>query len=202
MRLGGIVLVGGRGRRMGQPKADLSFRGQSLLGRVVRTIAAECSPVIVVAAAHQALPTLTATVEVVRDESADLGPLEGLRAGLAHLDGRCDAAFVVAVDLPLLTAAFVRGVAQRLDAATLADAVIPRTADGAHPLAAAYRVGVHIEAARCIARGERALTALLDRIRVTWLEGEELAAVDSTGHALFNVNTPEDLRRAEELDRG
>ena len=108
MRVGGIVLCGGRSARMGTPKAWLPVGGEVLLQRTVRTVGAAASPVVVVAAVGQAVPPLPAGVAVVRDEVADRGPLAGLAAGLAALGGRADAAYLSACDAPLLSAAFVR----------------------------------------------------------------------------------------------
>jgi hypothetical protein len=49
------------------------------------------------------------------------------------------------------------------------------------------------EAQRRLAAGQLALHELLAALRVHWLEGDDLAAVDPDGVALANVNTPEDL---------
>jgi len=40
---------------------------------------------------------------------------------------------------------------------------------------------------------------LLERRSVDWIEGADLLALDPTGGSFFNVNTPEDLARAEEI---
>ena len=56
------------------------------------------------------MPPLPAEVEVVRDEVEGRGPLQGLAAGLAALEGKADAAYLSACDAPYLTSAFVRRV--------------------------------------------------------------------------------------------
>ena len=48
-------------------------------------------------------------------------------------------------------------------------------------------------ARRRLAAGELALSGLLDQIRVGYLEGPGLDAVNPEGSALFNANTPEDF---------
>ncbi|MCA9117229.1 MAG: NTP transferase domain-containing protein, partial [Planctomycetaceae bacterium] len=55
-RVAGIVLCGGRSSRMGQPKHLLPFGDETMLQRVVRTLSAVVSPVVVVAARGQQLP--------------------------------------------------------------------------------------------------------------------------------------------------
>ena len=49
-RPGGIVLCGGESRRMGRDKASLPFGPETLLQRVVRQLASQVFPIVVVAA--------------------------------------------------------------------------------------------------------------------------------------------------------
>ncbi|MBK6938709.1 MAG: molybdenum cofactor guanylyltransferase [Planctomycetes bacterium] len=197
--ISGIVLLGGEGKRMGTRKSDLVLSGVPLAQRALDTLGAACSPLVVVHAKAQDVSRWSAHATCVADERERSGPLEALRVGLKSLEGRAESAFVLAVDAPFVTASFVRAFAERLGDA---DAVIPRTTDRAHPLIAVYRVRAHHVAQCILDSGTRAMSALLDALRVRFVEGEELAALDPTGHALFNVNTPDDLRRAEEIERG
>src|SRR5215472_10050859 len=86
-RTAGIVLCGGQSSRMGRPKAWLPFDGEPMLVRVVRRLGEAVGPLVVVAAPGQDVPPLPADVEVVRDEVAGRGPLQGLQAGLEALRG-------------------------------------------------------------------------------------------------------------------
>ena len=96
---GGIVLAGGRSRRMGTPKADLDWHGVPLVVHVAGAVkAAVAGPVAVVAAPDQPLPQLPPGITVTRDPVEGRGPLQGLIAGLAALDA--DVAFVCATDQP------------------------------------------------------------------------------------------------------
>jgi molybdopterin-guanine dinucleotide biosynthesis protein A len=103
---------------------------------------------------------------------------------------------VVATDLPLLTPDLLLA----LVAWPEADAVVPRTAEGSHPVCALYRVEVVLPVARArLAAGRLALHGLLDAVATSYLEAEDLARVDPEGAALTNVNTPGDLAAAEAL---
>src|SRR5205807_272847 len=102
----GVVLCGGRSSRMGRPKAWLPFGGEALLQRVVRRLGEAVSPVVVVAAPGQELPSLPSEVAIVRDPEEGRGPLQGLAAGLAALAGRADAAYATSCDAPFLRPAF------------------------------------------------------------------------------------------------
>src|ERR1019366_3329012 len=114
--VGGIVLCGGQSTRMGRPKAWLPFGSELMLPRVVRLLREAVSPIVVVAAPDQELPGLPDDVKIVRDEAKDRGPLQGLSAGLAALQGHADAAFASSCDVPFLRAAFVRRMVELLGA--------------------------------------------------------------------------------------
>ena len=90
MKFAGIVLCGGRSSRMGRPKAWLPFGVETMLQRVVRILREVVEPVVVVAAPNQDVPALPAGVEIVHDEVEGKGPLAGLAAGLAALEGKAD----------------------------------------------------------------------------------------------------------------
>ena len=114
-RVGGVVLCGGRSSRMGRPKAWLPFGDELMLPRVVRILRGVVDPVVVVAAPGQDVPPLPPEVEIVRDEVEHRGPLGGLAAGLAALDGRADAAYLSACDVPFLRPEFIRRVVEVLE---------------------------------------------------------------------------------------
>src|SRR5437763_2458941 len=120
MKTAGVVLCGGRSSRMGVPKAWLPFGGELMLQRVVRVLREAVGPVVVVAAPGQDVPPLPSDVEIVRDEVEGRGPLAGLAAGLAALEGKADAAYLSACDVPFLTPAFVRRVVGLLGPAAVA----------------------------------------------------------------------------------
>ena len=81
-RVAGIVLCGGRSSRMGQPKHLLPFGDETMLQRVVRTLSAVVSPVVVVAARGQQLPELPPETLIAHDDLENPGPLGGIAAGM------------------------------------------------------------------------------------------------------------------------
>ena len=50
-----------------------------------------------------------------------------------------------------------------------------------------------------LARGERRMVSFYPGLRVRAIQGPALAALDPAGLAFFNLNTPDDLQRAEDL---
>ena len=153
-----MVLAGGRSSRMGSPKAALEWHGSTLLRRVAGVVARGVDgPVVVVRAPGQSLPALPSSVELVDDAAEGRGPLQGIAAGLAALDGRVDAAFVCSTDLPFLHPAFVRHVVAALGAA---DVALPVVGGFRQPLAAVYRTTL-AKAALDLLAADRARPAFL-----------------------------------------
>jgi molybdopterin-guanine dinucleotide biosynthesis protein A len=187
-RLGAIVLAGGRSSRMGAEKALLEWHGSTMLRRVTGILQRVAEPVVVVHAEGQTLPDLP-EVERVADARAGRGPVEGIAAGMRAVQGRCEAVFVSATDVPMLHPDFVRGLAAALDGH---DVAVP-VADGReHPLEAVYRLSLLPRVERLLFDGQLRAMALLDGPRVRRLEGDELAEARS----LRNVNTPGQYRDA------
>jgi molybdopterin-guanine dinucleotide biosynthesis protein A len=190
--LSGAVLLGGASSRMGRDKAALAVAGVAGATRIALALDALCDEVLLVGGT----PPADAKGRAVADPAGPRCALRGLVAALEAARG--ERVLVVATDLPLLTDVFLRGLAT----AAGADAVVPRPASKAQPLCAVYRrLPVLARAREQLAAGELALHGLLDTLRVTWIEGERLRALDPAGTALLNVNTPEDLVRAEALLR-
>jgi molybdenum cofactor guanylyltransferase len=202
----GVVLAGGRSRRMGTDKASLPHGATTLLGHVLDALAAAVDgPLLVVGAADtdRALPdgTWRGRCRVVHDPVAGRGPLQGLATGLsaAAADG-AETAFVAAVDLPHLHAAFVRAVmAYRVPPVEVALPVL----DGhRQPLLAAYATALGARATDLLAQGELRPGALFAASDVRELDAAalltdpSLAARDPGLRAARGVNTPEEWARA------
>jgi molybdopterin-guanine dinucleotide biosynthesis protein A len=197
----GIVLAGGRSSRMGTPKAALEWHGSTLLRRVTGIVArATGGPVVVVRAPGQELPELPAGVEAAEDAREGRGPLQGLAAGLAAVEGRAEVAFVSSTDAPLLHPAFVRIVLGALDGDH--DVALPHAGGFPHPLAAAYRTALLPAVEELIAADRLRPAFLYERCRVRRLGESELlahpalAAFDPALDSVLNLNEPADYEAA------
>jgi molybdopterin-guanine dinucleotide biosynthesis protein A len=178
------LLVGGASSRMGADKARLEIEGEAAAVRIARRLAALFEDVLLVGGE----PPPEAPGRRVEDPEGSRSALRGLVAALAAARG--ERVLVLATDLLGVTPDLLLA----LLAAPEAEVVAPRSAAGPEPLCALYRrEPVLAEAQRRLAAGHLALHELLAALRVHWLEGDDLAAVDPDGAALANVNTPEDL---------
>jgi molybdopterin-guanine dinucleotide biosynthesis protein A len=203
MNTAGIILCGGRSQRMGRPKAWLPFAGELMLPRVVRLLGEAVRPLVVVAAPDQDVPPLPAEVRVVRDEEKGRGPLQGLAAGLAALEGQADAVYLSSCDVPFLRPAFVRRLLDLLGDHAIC---VPRLEGYHHPLAAVYRLEVTEAVHRLLAANRLRPFFLFEAVSTRIVEAAELADVDPTFQTLRNLNTPQEykaaLREAEGASTG
>jgi molybdopterin-guanine dinucleotide biosynthesis protein A len=178
---------------MGYPKAILPFGEELMLQRVARLLGSVVSPLVAVAAEGRELPPLDPAITVVRDEQAERGPLEGLRAGIKALVGRVDAAYVTSCDVPLLRPEFVRRIMEELGDSDIA---VPVEGESEkqfhHPLAAVYRLSVLAEVERLLAQDRLRLLDLFDAVPTRRVPVETLREVDPELATLLNLNRRED----------
>lgn len=200
-RAAGVVLCGGRSRRMGRPKAWLPVGREPLLPRTVRLLSQVVTPIVVVAAVGQELPPLPPDVTIARDAAPDRGPLQGIAAGLSELDMRAEIAFVSSCDAPFLAPAFVRRILDRIGGYA---ACVPEVGGRRHPLAAAYRVSMRPVVEDLLRRDRRRVLDLFDAVPTRFLGPADFADVDPDLRSLRNVNTPDEYAAAvrELADRG
>jgi molybdopterin-guanine dinucleotide biosynthesis protein A len=187
--VGGLVLAGGAGRRMGGvDKAALVVGGLSLLDRVLTAARPVCDRLVVVGPLR---PTTVAGVAFVVEAAPAGGPVPAVACGLASLPD-CAVVLVLAADLPLLTAAHLQAL---LDAVGEPEVGAAAAADvrGPNPLLAAYRAGAL--AGRVAELGD-GVGAPAGRMLPPATAAVELGA------ATLNVNRPADLAEAERLLAG
>jgi hydrogenase maturation protease len=111
---------------------------------------------------------------------------------------RCERGLFVACDMPLLNTPLLRYMIQLSPAF---DVVIPRVGDETEPLHAVYSKACLQPIVDLIDRGKRRVVHFFDRVRVRYVEPREIEAFDPEHLSFFNINTPADLQRAQELHR-
>lgn len=79
MDFGGIVLAGGKSRRMGEDKSMLLFKGEPLIEYSIKTLKPVCHKIIL-STDNYALSNLGYTI--IQDEIKSVGPIGGILAGL------------------------------------------------------------------------------------------------------------------------
>lgn len=185
--LTGIVLAGGRSRRMGRDKAFLDVGGVPMIRRVLDALASVCAEVLIVTKTPQAYEHLG--VRVAHDDDPRQAALVGLCAGLRA--AQTPVAFAAGCDLPFLSPAAVRYLAGLLPGW---EAVVPRVEGRWHPLHAIYAAAATPGIEAALAASELRLGAALARLRVREVGTDDLAVVAPGLETLRNVNTEAEYR--------
>jgi molybdopterin-guanine dinucleotide biosynthesis protein A len=194
--LTGVLLAGGESKRMGRPKADLTFRGKPLLPALVERLQTVCTGgVLVVRRAGQTLPALPPAARVVDDLLPERAALGGLFTGLALADTRF--VLLAACDMPLLSTTLIEAMRVRPPAG--ADVLLPLRGGHSEPTHAIYGHRCLGAIKRALLAGEYGMGGWLGSVRVERMDESWWRALDPDGRSFLNVNTPEDLARAEAL---
>lgn len=184
----GLLLTGGRSRRMQRDKAALEYAGQTQLARAMALLAPLVARTFVSVRGDQLADPQRSRYECIADAFPDLGPIGGIHAAL-HAHPRC-AWLVLACDLPFLDAATLQQLIAERDPRQVATAFRSSHDGKPEPLCAIY---------------EPASLALIDaRISAGKLCPRDFLAGASAAlltlrnpHALDNINTGEEYRDAQ-----
>jgi molybdopterin-guanine dinucleotide biosynthesis protein A len=169
-----------------------------IIDRVANALRAVTSRLIVVSNAEDA-DTWLPGAQVCRDRRAERGSLVGVHAALIEA---ADAAFVVAWDMPFVTPALARLVAEHAHGAPFA--TLPESTrgavDGLEPMCAVYtRAALPFVEAALDERDFR-LSRFIGRLpAVTRVPVDVIRTVGDPERLFFNVNTAEDLTAAERM---
>ncbi len=191
-KLSSVLLAGGQSWRMGRDKSQLVLGGETLVARAARVLGALSDDLIVVTNTRE--PFAGLDVRLTGDVIPGGGALSGIHAGLAA--ARHESALVVACDMPFLSLALLRHMALL---APGYDAVVPHWQGQVETLHAVYSRNCILAIEPILRRGGGRIIELYERIHVRYLEPEEIVRFDPDGLSFFNVNTPEDWTRAQEL---
>jgi molybdopterin-guanine dinucleotide biosynthesis protein A len=162
---------------MGRAKAWLPWQGRPMVAHVVEQLRQAVDEVVVVSSEQLDLPPLPA--RVVRDREPELGPLAGIREGLAHVES--ELAFVTATDAPYLTPEFVTALL------SYGTAAAPEVEGYVQTLSAVYPRSALDCASSLLAAEERRPLALLEAQGFRKVDATELPGCD----AVRGFNTPE-----------
>jgi molybdopterin-guanine dinucleotide biosynthesis protein A len=191
----GVLLAGGRSRRMGRDKRFLELDGRTLLDLTLAGLEAVFSTVIVSVADRD--PRLDSLRHrVVTDVVPDRAALGGLYTALSA--SATPRIFAAACDMPLLNPAVV---ARLLTLAGNADVVMVQLANGLQPMHAIYSKACLPHLERMASANQLAIQELsrASGLNVRIVPEEDIRDLDPQFLSFLNVNTPADLEFVRKL---
>lgn len=190
----GVILTGGRSRRLGMDKATLNFGGRPL----AHWVAAALRPLTDALWVVTNFPLLHAGLGLPL--VLDLYPGRGAVGGLysAFLVTETDYLLLTPCDSPFLQVGLLRFlVAQALKDNLLALAC--QSSRGLEPLPGLFHRALLPRIENQLQQGDLRLRRLVTGRRTRIVSPAEVAAYDPAELSFFNLNTPADLARACEL---
>jgi molybdopterin-guanine dinucleotide biosynthesis protein A len=187
------IQAGGFSRRMGRDKALIPLVGKPLIEHLLSRVEGLGEEILITTNRPQDYRYLG--FRLASDPVPGEGALPGLHTALEAAAG--DAVLVLACDMPFVSRPLLEHL---LNLSPEADVVIPRHLGKYEPLHAVYRKQVCLPALKSsLASGKMRIISFFNTVKVLTVEHEDLARLDPRGLSFFNVNTPEDLARAERL---
>lgn len=187
----GVILVGGKSRRMGRDKAFMIIEDLPVIERIIGVMRGCFKDLLLVGDRPERFESYGLPVAPDIYPGSSLG---GLYTGL-HT-AATNRIFVTSCDIPFPNPALIR-----LICAETApyDAVIPATHGGLEPLFAWYRKTCLPSMQAALEDGNYRITGLLRQLQIKTIASEQLMQIDTTGRALLNINTPEEYAACKEL---
>lgn len=192
----GVILAGGGATRFGgRPKGLELVGGMRILDRLIAEFTAALGHEPLLVANAPDAPSWRAGLRVVPDARPGLGSLGGIYT--AVLEGPAPVV-CVAWDMPFVSAALIRRLA---DGLAEYDALLPESDGrrGVEPLCAAYGPACTAAIAASLDRGDLRAIGFHRDVRVGTLPLDEVRRLGDPERLFFNVNTADDLAKAEAL---
>jgi molybdenum cofactor guanylyltransferase len=191
------IQAGGQSSRMGEDKALKMFLGRPLIERVIQRLAPIADEMIVTT--NRPAEYTFLNTRLITDLKPGRGALGGLYTAIASATHSFVA--VVACDMPFASKDFFES-ACRLMVGKDADVVIVKGKEGYEPLHALYRRETCLPVIEsAISEDQWKVTSWLPQVKVHELTVDEVKSLDPSGLCFWNLNTPEEFARAEEIAR-
>ena len=190
----GVILAGGLNTRFsGQSKAMLKVGGRPILDWIYAAYRQLFDQILLVT--NTPYLYMDWDLTIVTDIFPHRSSLTGIHTGLFY--SAHPHAFFTACDTPFINPLLIRALVERID--SHCDVIFPSTRDGLEPLFAVY-------AAKSLPRIEDRLQKKHFKIqrvfrkdRIKTIPENTLRRIDPDLHSFFNINTPEDLGRAQRM---
>jgi len=196
----GAVLAGGAASRYGGvAKGLLSVGGVRILDRVVEGVQAVTGALPLLIANAPGASAWRPDLKTIRDARPGCGSLGGIYTAVTAAP---ESVLCVAWDMPFVPDALLRALVDGAAAGTY-DAFLPESSGrrGLEPLCAVYGPACGPAIARRLETGDLKAISFHTDVRVGILSLAQVRGFGDPDELFFNVNTPDELERAEALWR-
>ena len=190
----GIILAGGQNRRFaGANKAFMPIGEKPILDHIYGIFNELFQTVLLVT--NDPAQYVEWDVTIVSDLFPVRSSLSGIQAGLFFTT--TPYAFVAACDTPFIKPGVVQTLLDNIESRI--DVVIPETLEGLEPLCAVYSKNCLKPITRQLEKQELKINRVFQKLRVKKLPEQMLRRYDPDLISFYNINTPEDLAKAQDM---
>ena len=195
----GVILAGGKSRRMGIDKCTVLFLGKPLIYRPYKVLYEVADEVILsVSISREKLPYIEffgEEIEMVRDETRDLGPISGMLSSFKRAKGEYVA--LAPCDSPFLkTELYLK----LFEMAEGSDGAVPMVNGYWEPLHGVYKRETMIKAIeRVLSEGKSRPIETYRYLDIKALTQDKIEDFDPQLKSFVNINSEKDLAEASSI---
>ncbi|MCK5729950.1 MAG: molybdenum cofactor guanylyltransferase [Draconibacterium sp.] len=183
MQITGIILAGGKSKRMGADKALLKTNGKTLLEQSIELIQPFCNTILISSnnSKHKIFGH-----KIIHDEISNCGPIGGIYSCLKKSE--TDWNFVLSVDSVFVESEFIKFLITEIDSIS---AIVPIHSEGKEPLIALYHKNSLMEFEKMLKLGDFKMYNLINSVNTKWIDSKKW--IEKYPQLFHNLNRPEDL---------
>lgn len=192
-----VIMAGGKSSRMGTDKSFVKLLGKPMIEHIIERLSdlGQSETILITNRpddyAHLGLP-------MHADVIPEKGSLGGIYSAIYH--SQYPHTLVVACDMPFVNPALLRYMIGLCDGSY--DVIVPRVEEYPEGLHAIYRKAC-LEAIKKQLDADRLkVIGFYGDVRVRYIDEPEYATFDPKGLSFQNINTPEELEKAQQLAQG
>ena len=190
----GIILAGGQNSRFaGANKALMPIGEKPILDHIYGTFKELFQAIILVT--NDPAQYIEWDLNIVTDIFSIRSSLTGIQAGLFF--ATTPYVFVAACDTPFIKQALVQTILDNIEPHI--DVVIPETVEGLEPLCSVYSKQCLKPITRQMEKQELKINRVFQKLRIKKLSEQILRQHDPELISFYNINTPEDLAKAQQM---
>ena len=196
-----VILVGGYSKRFGQDKGLVSLAGKPLALLVLNRIDKSVDDIVVVVRSYDQKEKFSDLFEskarIAVDKYEKQSPLVGALTGFQTAKG--EYSLLLPCDTPFISEEIIE---RLFEICVFKDAVVPRWPGGdIEPLQAVYHTrSAFVAAEKAVEKEKTNLRSMINNLkRVEYVPIKSLQRIDKNLLSFFNINTQDDLKKAEDL---
>ena len=189
----GVILAGGKNSRFsGKNKALVHIGGKRILDRIYEVFTILFDKIILVT--NDPVQYMEWDFDIVTDIFPIRSSLTGIHTGLFYMT--TPHAFFAACDIPFIKKELIEILLESVEPSI--DIVIPETSKGLEPLCSVYSKRCLKPIEEQLEKQSLKIERMFQKVRVKKISEDILRTIDQDLLSFSNINTPDDLARAEQ----